>query len=127
MITQIGDTVDEFVKSESKSVKANGIDVHYLERGVVGAPTVVMFHAIGMSAQSGMLSRMGCRMDSMFTHLICGVTAIPRTMEIIIPLKNLGKMLHGYQGIESRRIHRDGHSAGGRAHVDCGFHEPGYC
>ena len=43
--------MDEFVKSESKSVKANGIDVHYLERGVVGAPTVVMFHAIGMSAQ----------------------------------------------------------------------------
>ena len=43
--------MDEFVKSESKSVKANGIDVHYLERGVGGAPTVVMFHAIGMSAQ----------------------------------------------------------------------------
>ena len=43
--------MDEFVKSERKSVKANGIDVHYLERGVVGAPTVVMFHAIGMSAQ----------------------------------------------------------------------------
>ena len=39
------------MRLESKTVKTNGIEIHYLERGNVNNPTVVMFHAIGMSAQ----------------------------------------------------------------------------